>query len=404
MRGFLFYSSIIGSLVALVGCTTIPSFTLSNNSSPAPSGPKVAALMANLKCELWDAVHDTSPLPVYKDLPNLDPKSFDASPDRVFNLKNIFEEIAYVASAQFTLDVTATSAFNPSLNFVNPYTATTNLTLSVGGQLSDVPHRNLNLYTSVDSERLIASPVSPLYASLPDPIVKTMAAQTPVADADPTSEMANCNSGSELGGRLGLKEVLATSLIAERMNDIAVLQAGSSGNLVNQGTAPDKFNLYSFGQIATQIDFTITEAINGGPNWTLTHFKGPGGSTAGPFLNLNRQVKDTLVITFLPVCIRQKYVPLRWITGTDVEKKPNTPWKYPIEYRSSIPGPDRPEAAGHMDVGTPLWANYLPPCNSPSGKQNKEEGTAKATVNTLILQAQTLTIPGNASVGPTLLR
>jgi hypothetical protein len=92
-------------------------------------------------------------------------------------------------------------------------------------------------------------------------------------------------------------------------------------------------------------------------------------------LSLNRVVKDTLIVTVLPVCIREKYYPKNWIAG-DSSYDPKAPAKvsYPMEYD--------PE----MGRGTPGWANYLPPCSSKQGIAAKLADPEKARLNNLSIQ------------------
>jgi hypothetical protein len=60
----------------------------------------------------------------------------------------------------------------------------------------------------------------------------------------------------------------------------------------------------SFG---STVDFTVVYGLNGGPTWSLTHFKGPAGSAA--LLSVGRQAVDTLNITFVPACQNAEDVP-----------------------------------------------------------------------------------------------
>ena len=339
LRRFAIKSSALAMLL-IGGCTTVPPFVLTSDGSVAPAGPKINSLMVNLKCELWDAANDlVSELQYYLDVPDLQLHTTGptTAPDRRFTLKNYFQEIEYVADAQWTLDVTGTGALNPLFTYTNPYNLAkglfpaTNVVLSVGGQLSDAGHRYIQIYTSVDFARLVEfTPVDYHYAKAVEP---------KIARPCPVNYEPN---GVELGGQLGLKETLATGITAVSMNDVGLfpsdLSAPASG-----GPSPTNYlnsnGQYTFGLISAQIDFTIMEGINGGPTWTLRHFKGPGGNSSG-LLNFSRQVKDTLLISFVPVCIREKY------------------WEDPSV--TSLPKQYYPEPI----VGTPGWANYLPPCNA----------------------------------------
>jgi hypothetical protein len=323
---------------ALTGCG-LPPLMLGENLSMAvaPSGPSVAALVANIKCELWEAANDTTKLPYYKDLPGLPPHepSHHPSPDREFNLHNLFVEIEYVADYKLTLQVTDTGALNPSANFIkNLPAAGTNLTLAVGGQLSEQADRFIDIYQSVDFSRLVGSPENPRYTAVrkvpghldkPFPKISDRLAELPEQIEGGPSP---CSHGALLGGRLGLKEALATYAITSRMQDVAVLlsPSGSSsgGTLYGQQISLTGFNGYAFGQMDSQIDFTILMDVNGGPEWTLATFKGPtvtggGGANGQGLLNFSRQAKDTVLVTVIPVCIRAKYFPQGWLKYTPQE-------------------------------------------------------------------------------------
>jgi hypothetical protein len=205
-----------------------------------------------------------------------------------------------------------------------------------------------------------------------------------------------------LHGKLGFKEVLATSAIAARMQDVAVLlrSSGTGGaTIFGQTPSLSGFTPYAFGEMDTTIDFTVNADLNVGPNWSLTSFKGPnvsseGGANGSGLVNFSRQAKNTLLMTVIPVCIRQKYIPAVWLkdpssfplaaestdqsfTGSvkgDVKdgkfdgelsfeqnkpalKKALPPLTYPID--PYVP---------RLTYGTPIWANYLPPCLSPQGQ------------------------------------
>ena len=352
----------------LSACTSIPAFLLNGDgTADAPAGPKVAALIANLKCELWDAAQSKNLLPYYTDDPHLQIKNHDPTGDRAFTLNNIFQEIEYVGEATFTLDVTDTGGFNPSAA-ISEYIhgpkglfPATGVVLSVGGQLSEAAHRQITLDSSMDFSRLVES--------VPNPLAKDKHIITPLAKVLPAP--GTCDGGSELGGRLGVKEALATGIIATAMNDIAVFPAGGSGSggsidIAGVTPAVSVAATYAFGQISAQIDFTIIENINGGPTWTLTHFKGPGGNSSG-LLNINRQVKDTLTLTFVPVCIRQKYF----------TNSTSPPYEY------------KPE----MVDGTPGWANYLPRCTDVKHLQSQVEALTKAKNNNSAILLQNSLAP-----------
>ena len=263
------------------------------------------------------------------------------------------------------MDVTQTGAVNPSTSTAQYYNGTRGLvpptgsTLSVGGQLSEGAHRCVTFNSSIDVARLNATEPAPFEGIAP-----------PVRPIPDHNQRLVCMSqGVELNGNLGVKETLATALIAAGMSDISALeplQAPSPGTTpggISLGPIPVP-STYSFGQISTQVDFTIIEGINGGPLWTLAYFKGPCLS----LVNISRQVKDTLILTFVPVCVRHKY----W---TDSKA---TPYKY----------------SPQMIEGTPPWARLLPPCGGVGYEQARINATATAqSRNDLILLQNSLRGP-----------
>lgn len=429
----------------LTGCSA-PGLVLFEDPSlaVAPSGPTVAALVANLKCELWEAANDTQVLPYYLDLPELPlhPPMQHPSVDREFNLKNLFVEIEYVGDIKLTLQVTDTGALNPSANFIQPLAAAnTNLTLAVGGQISAQGDRFIDIYQSVDFARLVPSPENPLYTAVrkvpgprgqpgfhedkPFPKLRDKLARAP-----DESNGSPCDRGALLAGRLGLKESLASYAISAAMQDVAVLlspAAGSSsggsgassgGTLYGQQISLTGFSGYAYGQMDTQIDFTITLGVNGGPNWTLTKFKGPNvtsaaGSNGQGLLNVSRLAKDTALVTIIPVCIRPKYFPEPWSrhTAEDLANATAPPTGYnvsgtlkdgkiaaavtqtqPAKNLLSLSYPvDKylPE----MIFGTPAWANYLPPCLSAAGQAALSAAPGAARTNNQLLGIPNLIVP-----------
>jgi hypothetical protein len=348
----------------LSGCATLPPMTLlGDKQEAAPSGPKVAAITANLKCELWDATNSKRLLKFYKDDPKLTTKNHQpAESSRAFTLANMFGEIEYVGQALWTLDVTHTGALSPALSLSKYYNGgvgdlpATGANLSVNAGFSEAAHRYISFDSSIDLSRLVPTEPSPFMVP-PDSTGKR-ADDTPLAE-----KPSPCDDGLELGGKLGLEETLVDGLQAAAMNDIAVFP-GEGSNIASinvAGVTPviSLPNTFTFGQISTQIDFTIIESAGGGPTWTLKYAKFPGQGSSGLF-GLQRQVKDTVVLTFVPVCIREKY----WTNST---------------------GPRFDYSPDPVD-GTPGWANYLPPCASPTHLQDRVNAIVRAST----YNAQTL--------------
>ena len=352
----------IGLLVAGSGCATVPPFVLVGDGTIAPAGPKLATLVSNLKCELWDAAHSQEPLRFFEDGdPNKglvehrdDPRRaagfVDLPADRAFTLMNVLQEIEFVADVTLTLDVMDTSGLTPAIGLSKYYRAgsgvfpATAFLLSVSGNFTETGHRFFTHYLTVDMGRLISSsPLNPRYAS-----VRTIPVADHVVNPCPVPYKA---PGLELAGTLGLKEALASGLIVAAMNDVAVYPTDERAPAVAAGKGPASTapapvtppgstpnNVISY-----QVDFTIMEGVSGGPNWVLRFFKGPSGTT-GP-LTASRQVKDQMNVTFIPVCIRHKY----WSDPTDRRVK--------HQYE--------PE----LVVGTPGWADFLPSCDSSDRNQ-----------------------------------
>lgn len=367
-------------------CTTIPRFVINRDDSPikiggkdsahtvsdaAPAGPKVASLIANLKCELWLAANSKKILPFYKDDLSLETKNHLTDVDHSYALKNIFAEIEYVAQATLTLDVVDVGAFNPLAVLTKPmapqmgvYPATSQV-LSVGGTVSESPHRYIQINQSIDFGRLVEPAKGSDELVNPGDVARA---------ADPTKGGICGNpaaKGPELQGDLGLEETLASGMIAATMNDTSVFPSmADPKNMTEHGVqAPIAVSTNNtFGLISAQIDFTVVENFNGGPTWVTRYFKGPGGNNNG-LVNLNRQVKDQLLITFVPVCVRLK--------GTI---NPKIPGRY--EY----------DAAGiTMADGTPSWANYLLPCSDPALPNDARAQAAtigRSLNNTLLLLPQ----------------
>jgi len=413
------------AILCLAGCGLPPllfeQYTTDVNS---PSGPDVASLLANIKCELWEAANDATELPYYPDtIDGIEhPRPPADDPSRRFNLRNLFEEIEYIAEIKLTLDVQDNGAFNPSANYIKPLAVpTTTFTLAVGGQLGEQAHRNINLYQSIDFQRLVASRENPIYEKLrklkfpiPPRVEEYERARAPY-DLASAADGSPCGRGQGLHGRLGLKEALGTSAIAARMQDVAVLlrSSGTSGGTIfGQTPSLSGFTPYAFGEMDTTIDFTVNADLNVGPNWSLTSFKGPnvsseGGANGSGLVNVSRQAKDTLLMTVIPVCIRQKYIPAIWA------KDPST---FPLAagapdqslvgsvkgevkdgkfdgslslaqnkpaLKTALPTLNYPidPYVPRLTFGTPIWANYLPPCLSPQGQAALSAAPLNAKTN-----------------------
>jgi len=263
--------AILGVFVTVVmsSCASVPSFNHPLGSPSAKLSPTVADLVQHIQCEILAAKGKLGT---------------DA-------LKNN----RYIAFAQLTVDITNFQGSAPQLNYITPYTAPmTNLTYTIGGQLSGTQHRNITQSFTID-------------------ITDAQANAAGICSADIKS--------GRLSGDLGLDAVIGDGLAHVNSSDFGVFPVPQADAAKLSSTVLPVFG--------STVDFTIVYGINNvGPTWTLTHFKGPGGGGAGGggggagsgsggvasgngsgggnpqgLLTLTRTVKDTLVISFAPSCI-----------------------------------------------------------------------------------------------------
>jgi hypothetical protein len=76
---------------------------------------------------------------------------------------------------------------------------------------------------------------------------------------------------------------------------------GASASATAKSTASTSAGSTQFGSL---VSFMITYGLNGGPNWTLSNFKGPGGGTGpnGNLFSVTRAHIATLQLTFVAAC------------------------------------------------------------------------------------------------------
>jgi hypothetical protein len=76
--------------------------------------------------------------------------------------------------------------------------------------------------------------------------------------------------------------------------------AAASTTVTARAASPASSNTTQFSSLIT---FTLGLSANGGPNWTLSRFKGPGGGgSSGQLLSAGRTTVDTLSLTFVAAC------------------------------------------------------------------------------------------------------
>ncbi len=236
-------------------------------------------------------------------------------------------------SINFTVFVTQTQGLNPSLSFIAPLTslggpikrviessdgtntvanATSNMnnfTLSVGFQLGGTQDRNFVLNYIVDLHRLYD-------ATFKDENGRTAYVERDTADKDPLPKTQHelCGGPDEprtIGGRYGLNGDLAVEETIEnglRSLDAAPFSPNTAGGAPGKGNQTTATASVSQSAGATgfsaKYDFTLQWGVNGGPNWTLLKFKGPGGGSGanGQLLSYTRQKQDTLISTLAATC------------------------------------------------------------------------------------------------------
>jgi hypothetical protein len=242
-------ATLLATIGSLTACSLLPSFD--QPVLPASNVvPTVEDLVANIQCQIYKAIDD----PVNE--------------NRVYDA---FTNNRYIAYVNLTADVTNFEGLTPVLNFIHPYVkAATNLTGSIGAQLTGTQHRTINQTFTIDLDR--------------DKINKD---QLQACSVHRTGRFG-------LSGDLGFLEIIRSGINYNTKDDFLfpIPQVGDAG----AGSA--KLSASLIPVFSSTIDFTVIYGIgNAGPTFTLTHFKGPGGGSQG-LLNLTRTEKDTLVISF----------------------------------------------------------------------------------------------------------
>jgi hypothetical protein len=115
-------------------------------------------------------------------------------------------------------------------------------------------------------------------------------------------------SGSKAGGGVAFKssEVkskpeLATGYTTNIAPSSSANPAGASASTTVKSTASSSAGSTQFGSF---VNFMITYGVNGGPSWTVSTFKGPGGGsgTNGQLLSATRTNTATLQLEFVAAC------------------------------------------------------------------------------------------------------
>jgi uncharacterized membrane protein YgcG len=290
----------------LTACGTPPFQLFGDNvRSEGINGPPVQLFVKHLRCEAYRTITGA-----YNNR---------KTNREAWNTVRYLYWYGYQAAGQLTLDVTASEGFNPSIADIVPYhTPMTNFTLTVAGQLSGVQHRNIQDNISVNYARLFEE----TGRADPEDSPRIIPELVPIGkykkfpdDQFNLQEQCGDNDGTGIQGDIGLADIVDLGLGAFRDED-AVVSPGFAAT----GTTSSK-NVFG-----STVDFTVTGGLNIGPNWTLVHFKGPTGGSAGSsgggssasgsssstsgssggtgqgLIAGSRSAKDTLIISFAPAC------------------------------------------------------------------------------------------------------
>ena len=246
-RFILKSATLVGGALALAGCFHVAPFNLASPSEK--SIPKASDVIDHVQCEIWQAIHDNV--------------------DHALDEMNKNEYVVYVS---LTLEVTDTEGLAPNLAFIHPYsTATENFTAGLNAQLSGTQDRTFTQSFTLNLNPNIATP----------------------------GAVTNCKEASLIAGDLGISQIMVEGLKHEDSKKfvfapiVPIIQNNNNQYMYQNNT------LYpSFG---STIDFTVVYGLGGAPQWTLTKFTGPSGSTGGSLISANRTRKDTLILSFAPV-------------------------------------------------------------------------------------------------------
>ena len=282
---------LISFALLVAACTSLPTLDRQLNSSRSvgmdqptkkPSSPvslrppTVQDLVEGIECELEDARAI----------------DLDHPSDAEKTIGDALSGHEYVVFATLTADILTNDGLNPSLSFISPRAlATENLTKLIGGQWSGTQHKQFIQSFALN----LQNPIAP--------------------DQEKTSDCPN----RILKGKLGIAEVLQAGLRYAQSGGLSYPLVKDSQCRADVGQ-PDTTRP-TFG---ATIDFTVVLGVNGGPTWTLTHFKGPsaggsaggagaGGGVAGAagggagggggWMNLTNTEKDILQLNFAPAIV-----------------------------------------------------------------------------------------------------
>lgn len=251
----------------LEGCHSLPSFYgppgfASANAPDAKtlkaSGPipTVSDVISHVQCEIW----------------MLRKAGADAKFADLWKMQ-------YAVYVVLILEVTDDGNLSPSLSFINPLDSARSRQLDIGPQYRNGGHRLITQTFVLDLD--------------PDgnPDFSPIRGKNSLESAFDKYCDDNAQRDGGIRGDLGIADIVAQGLLHARsqafMFPLAEDDQISTTPIGPTSTVP------GFG---TTIDFTLTYGLSAGPNWTLSHFVGPGLSSS--LANYVRTSKETLILSF----------------------------------------------------------------------------------------------------------
>jgi len=274
-------SFLVALTLTMAGCSSLPSLGMQpsrldlreETKSQAP--PSLKDLINHLQCEVALAI-----------------SHLDAS--RRAGAVNPVPPRRFVVVMDLTAEVKETTGIAPSLSLIHPIVAgSTDRSLLFNGEYTAENHNNVNrnFKFSVDSDSM--NNISPLKSD---------------------SAPKDCGKGSGLGGDLNLMQSIG--LVWDHAYDLPILEPAAGEEKTDDGPT-----------FTISVDFSITKAANGGPNWNLERVNGPDSAGSG-LLRWNRNAKDAVILAFSEVVVDQpitlhdyKLLPPAQKTQRDVEEK-----------------------------------------------------------------------------------
>jgi hypothetical protein len=309
-----------GSSLIACGCAT-PSL---NVVPSLPTAPTIRQLEKHLTCSFVRAMDQHLNLQRSPGVYPATAKDKATVADYAFWHRLV--DYNFLGTINLTLFVTQTQGLNPSLNFITPLTSlghsirsiedssngittptspttnTSNLTLAVGFQLTGLQDHNFIQTYIVDMHQIYSA----MYTldKNADPVAAKPSGLLDECKGDGGDKSRGVHFG--LKGDLEVEDTLRSGLEGLEAMPYTPATVGSApaSKAIQQSSSAAVSQAAGAASFSEKIDFSLLWGVNGGPNWTLLKFKGPGGGsgTGAQLLNYSRQKQDTLISTFSATC------------------------------------------------------------------------------------------------------